>query len=72
MKRLNELVYSFYQDLDLEKIRDEYYKEIDKYVKIMDIPNIPEQSENLLLNSDKTPSGNDTADSDDWSGLDEP
>ena len=25
-KRLNELVYSFYQDLDLEKIRDEYYK----------------------------------------------
>ena len=25
-KRLNELVYSFYQDLDIEKIRDEYYK----------------------------------------------
>ena len=48
--------------------KEDFYK----YVKIMDIPNIPEQSENLLLNSDKTPSGNDTADSDDWSGLDEP
>ncbi len=37
-KKLNELVYTFYKDLDLEKIRDEYYKLIVNvmfYVRLM-------------------------------------
>jgi hypothetical protein len=37
-KKLNELVYTFYKDLDLEKIRDEYYKLIINvmfYVRLM-------------------------------------